>query len=337
MSISYDVLGPPGGDNAAYVRIDSGQALTRLLFDCGANIVYPLGFGELQAVDLLLFSHLHMDHIGGFDSFFRANYSRPTKPNRVFGPPGSAAILQHRFQGFLWNLEGDSPVEWQVGDVYPDRIAAVRFRLREAFAVARPLPPQMRQGMHVLDTPNFSLDALEMDHRTPSLAYIVREKPRVNVDEARLRALALPPGPWLQQLKTPLSNEAPTIAIAGQSYALAALREALLTTTGGMSLAYCTDFLLDDAAHTRLVPALHGCDVLICECQYRADDAELAARNYHMTAPQVARLALEARVGQLILFHISDRYRAPERQALLAEAQAIFPATQFPTHWNSLG
>ena len=53
-----------------------------------------------------------------------------------------------------------------------------------------------------------------------------------------------------------------------------------------------------------------------------------------MTATQVATLAKRASVGRLVLFHLSDRYQPDEWQALLAEAQAIFPATSVPEHWH---
>jgi ribonuclease Z len=45
-------------------------------------------------------------------------------------------------------------------------------------------------------------------------------------------------------------------------------------------------------------------------------------------------LAARAGVGQLVLFHLSDRYRPEGWRALLAEAQAVFSATRFPAHWS---
>jgi len=35
-----------------------------------------------------------------------------------------------------------------------------------------------------------------------------------------------------------------------------------------------------------------------------------------------------------VLFHLSDRYTAAEWRAMLAEAQAVFPATSFPESWR---
>ncbi len=333
MSISYQILGGPGGDNAAVVRIDSGQSLDRLLFDCGAGCLWSLTLSEVQAIDALLFSHLHMDHIGGFDTFFRATYSRVTKPNRIWGPPGTAAILHHRFQGFLWNLQEGQPGGWEVFDIEPTRCVGARFELGEAFARRHELGERARDP-YVIDAPTFTVAALQMDHRTPSMAYVVREKDRVRVDTEQLMALRLPPGPWLQEIKSPRPNEPTDIRIAGTVYERGELRKRLLVTNQSDSFAYLTDFLLDDAAQTKLVPALQGCTTVVCESQYLHEDRELAWRNYHMTVTQVAELARQAQVGTLVLFHVSDRYRAPELRIMLEQARAIFPNTYFPAHWK---
>jgi ribonuclease Z len=53
-----------------------------------------------------------------------------------------------------------------------------------------------------------------------------------------------------------------------------------------------------------------------------------------MTAVQVAGLARRAGVGELVLFHVSDRYTAAEWRELLGEARALFPAARFPEHWR---
>src|SRR5262249_51456262 len=130
------------------------------------------------------------------------------------------------------------------------------------------------------------------DHGTPSVAYVVRETPRRNVDVAKLAAVGLRPGPWLKQvLEEPRAGEPETIVVGEATHRLAGLREALLGLTPGESVAYLTDFLLDEAAMERLAGVLRGCTAVVCESQYRHADAELATRNYHMTATQAATLA----------------------------------------------
>jgi ribonuclease Z len=335
MPLNFTALGGPGRDNAVFVRVESGQKISRLLFDCGEGCLAQIGIAEMQAIDHVFFSHFHMDHVSGFDSLFRVTFDRVVKPNIVWGPPGAGQIMQHRFQGFLWNLHEDAAGFWDVHDIHPERIERTRFYGNEAFAVAHPLPPLPRSSDLILETPEYSVYAYQMDHLTPSMAYLVREQPRLNVDTERMAALGLRPGAWLQALKSPREDETPTLELEGKTHALADLRRELLTETAGQSLAYLTDFLMNQAAQERLARALQGCSVIICESQYRQADHELAERHYHMTAAQAAEMARLANAQQLVLFHLSERYKQEEWADLLAEARAIFPNTNFPAGWLS--
>lgn len=336
MSIEFQVLGGAGRDNAVFARVNTGQAIHRLLFDCGEGCVGELPVAEAQAIDHLLFSHLHMDHVGGFDTLFRQTFFRE-RAVQAWGPPETRRILGHRVQGFMWNLYDGGVGVWEANDILPGGIARSRFREDEAFAIAHPAP--LAEGERLppplaIATPTYTVEALTMDHLTPSLAYILRERPRLNVAPDRMAALGLRPGPWLKQLKDAQPDEPPTLQIGETTHELAELRAALLVATPGDSLAYCTDFLLDEAAMQRLAPALAGCQTLVCESQYARADADLAARNHHMTSAQAAELARRAGVGQLLLFHLSDRYRHDAWRTLLAEAQAIFPNTHLPARWG---
>jgi len=331
MSITFNVLGNRSRDNALFVTINSGQSQSTLLFDCGDGCVSELSVAAVQSIDGLFFSHLHMDHIGGFDAFFRCNFDRVNKPNLIWGPKETGRILQHRFQGFIWNLHHGKSGSWIVEDIAVDHCETSRFELDEAFAVrhdegSRPF------DRRILETPDFTVDGFIMDHGTDSIAYLVRETPRLNIDMAKLSEVGLKAGPWMQALKGPASG-AEDIDIDGASFSLAALRRDLLVETPGESIAYLTDFCLEEAEIERFAPALDGCQTLVCEAQYRHADLDLAQKNRHMTVTNTAKLARKAGVENLILFHISERYNLDEQHEMLAEAQAIFPNTSFPSHW----
>lgn len=335
MSLQFQILGDPGRDNALLVRVDSGQALDRLLFDCGDGCLSELPFAEIQAIDHLCFSHLHMDHIGGFDTLFRCTFDRNSKPNRIWGPPETSRILQHRFQGFLWNLHDQMSGTWHVSDVYPSEIRTSRFELREGFSTRHDESIEAYERV-IFDGGTFVVEAMTMDHRTPSLAYVVREKPRKNVDISRLAALGLRPGPWLKQLKEAPNNRA-TVVVDGVQCSLEELRSKLIVETPGDSIAYLTDFLLDEPAVNFLADALRGCQTIVCEGQYRHSDVELARRNFHMTTTWSAELARRANAKELVLFHLSDRYQRADWVEMLEEATRVFPNTRYPEHWNPLG
>jgi ribonuclease Z len=90
------------------VWVDTGQRVQRLLFDCGEECQRELPVAEIQAIDALFFSHLHVDHVAGFDTFLRHNYNRDGGPVQIFGPPGTATTLQHRFRGFSRRARGQA-------------------------------------------------------------------------------------------------------------------------------------------------------------------------------------------------------------------------------------
>lgn len=332
MSMTFRILGAAGRDNALLVQIDSGQAFERLLFDCGEGCLSELPFRDIQAIDHLFFSHLHMDHVAGFDTFFRCTFNRNMRPNRVWGPPETARILQHRFQGFLWNLHEDMSATWLVHDIHPQLIHTTRMELSDAFAVAHEEGTELHEGT-ILKGAGFAVDAFTMDHRTPTLAYVVREKTRWNIDTFRLASLGLQPGPWLKQLKESTSSP-DDVVIDGIRHSLTELRKEVIVETAGKSIAYLTDFLLDEQATERLCDALRGCGTMICEAQYRHRDLDLARRHFHMTTVLSATLAARAQAGELILFHLSNRYDRSEWLEMLQEARQVFPRTHYPPHWG---
>lgn len=333
MTIVFQILGAPGRDNALLVRVQTGQQIHRLLFDCGAGCLDALAVAEIQALDHLLFSHLHMDHVAGFDDFFRHTFDRLERPNLVWGPPETGRIVHHRMQGYMWNLADHLRATWRLHDIRPTHVERRRAEASEGFGTLRDDGTLPCDGPAIAHQ-DYTVRALELRHGAPCLGYVVREPPRAHVDQARLAALGLRPGPWLQQVKLRQAGEAPSVVVEGLERSLAALRAALLIESPGDSLAYLTDFTLDGGELERLAAALRGCDVLVCESQYRAADAELARRNYHLTAVQAAELAVRAGVRRLVLFHLSRRYTAEGWAALLAEARGVFPAAELPAEWG---
>lgn len=330
MALVHRVLGAPGRDNALFVRVDSGQRITRLLFDCGDGCVSDLPFSETQAIDHLFFSHCHMDHIGGFDSFFRSTFNRETQENTIWGPQGTSSILHHRFQGFLWNLAGGMRATWIINDICPHEIRRFRYELSEAFTNQHNAGSVATLDV-VLDDDDFTVSAIHLSHHGSCLGYLLREKPSVNIRKERLTELGLRPGPWMKDLKS--KTAAADVNIDGKVYALDALRAELLVETQGQSLAYLTDFLLDEETFQCLSTVLADCDVAVCEAQYRHQDLQLAHRNHHTTVRQVAELAAAANIGELVLFHLSDRYTEAEWLEMLDESRESFGRTRFPAGW----
>ncbi|MEK6237421.1 MAG: hypothetical protein N2C14_22140, partial [Planctomycetales bacterium] len=159
-----------------------------------------------------------------------------------------------------------------MSEIGPERVASARLLAREAFATAHPEADRAFDRT-IIDRPDFTVEAFAMEHRTPSMAYVVREKPSRNVDVEKLRELALPPGAWLQAVKDETSSQR-VVEVNGEQRSVEELRDLLLTEKPGDSVAYLTDFLLNDVATETLAAGLKGCRAVICESQYRGEDLE---------------------------------------------------------------
>ncbi|MBV8336431.1 MAG: ribonuclease Z, partial [Alphaproteobacteria bacterium] len=91
----------------------------------------------------------------------------------------------------------------------------------------------------------------------------------------------------------------------------------------GLSVAGAKLVIIGDAEETdSLVEPARGADSLVIESTFLERDLKLARARGHLTAAAAAGLAREAEVGELLLTHISGRYKPAE---ILGEATALFP------------
>lgn len=92
----------------------------------------------------------------------------------------------------------------------------------------------------------------------------------------------------------------------------------------GHSLAYVTDTTA--TADAPYIEQIRGVDLLLHECYFADDRAELATASGHSCASAVAEVAQSAAVGRLVLTHIDPQAHGPDPLGLNA-MRKIFPAT----------
>jgi len=166
----------------------------------------------------------------------------------------------------------------------------------------------------IVEAKDFTVSAFQVDHRgSSSLGFLFEEASRRPFLADQAEALGIPPGPWRRDL------------VAGRPITLPDGRvidpESVLgTEKPGTRLAVVGDC----GKPEKLLEVVRGVDALVIESTYLEEEAQMAGEFGHTTAAEVARLALEAGVGKLILTHVSRRYRDDD---ILAEAQAVFPNT----------
>ncbi|MDO5853953.1 MAG: ribonuclease Z [Thermoplasmata archaeon] len=156
----------------------------------------------------------------------------------------------------------------------------------------------------------FSVKCFRTEHGMMSLGYVLRQPDRPGkLDHRKALELGIRDGPDMARLKN------------GEAVGDVRPEDVIGPSVPGLSVAYTGDTRPCGST----VENVAGVDVLIHEATYMDSEARNAAEHNHSTAAEAARVAKEAGVRHLILTHISHRY--DDREAVAAEARAIFPET----------
>lgn len=305
-----------------------------MLFDLG-DIAALSGRALLRISDVFV-SHTHIDHFVGFDHLLRFFVGRDRRL-RLYGPPGFIDRVEAKLNAYTWNLTErfrDDLVLSVIEVLRGGEGKRAHFRLKARFAREDGGIVPIRDGV-ILDEPSLSVRCVELDHRTPCLAFALEETEHINVWKNRLSELGLAVGPWLNELKTAVFEKLPdetTIEVRRQGGAsdalpLGLLRRRVVSITAGQKIAYVTDAAYSPGNAAAIVALAEAADTLFIEAFFADEDAALAADRAHLTAAQAGALARRAGVSRVVPFHFSPRY-AGQGQRLLAEVEEAFSATR---------
>jgi ribonuclease Z len=230
-----------------------------LLFDCGEGSQRQMiRFGTGFAVDAVFFTHFHADHYLGIIGFLRTlGMTGRDKPMLLYGPPPAKRLLH---QAIHLGVDGLS---------FPVEIT------------------ELKDGARV-ERGNYSVRAVQVDHRVNALAYVLEENARAgkfNLDKARELGIAAGPDFGKLQRKLVLSG--------------------------------------DTRPCEALVAGAKEADVLIHESTFSDDEQERALETRHSTAREAGRVAREAGAKRLVLTHLSSRHDV-DPSPLLKQAREEF-------------
>jgi ribonuclease Z len=318
MQIKPRLGGGKLGDPSLYLDIVDRKR--GLLFDCGLN---NFSHASLRKVSDLFISHTHIDHFIGFDALLRLNLAE-AKTLHVYGPPGIQRNVSGKLQGYIWNICQNLQLTIIVHEILPERIVSTTLESWKGFEITH--IEERQKSDTLLDTEEFSVRHIQLNHKTPSFGYSFIEADSFNVQKDSLQSLGLEPGPWVTTLKTqahhPEAKET-LLQVGEKAYTIGFLSQQLLVLKKGMKITYLTDFLFDEESLEEIIRFAWASDIVFCEAAFSENEWEKARRTYHLTAKQAGILARMSHANQLVLFHISKRYQ--DYSLLIEEAKTEFP------------
>ncbi len=259
----------------------------RFLVDCGEGTqrqILRSGIG-FRRLDKILLTHSHLDHILGLGGLI-STFARweTAEQIEVWGGKSTLDRVYDLLYGVV--LRGARP--------------SVNIELYE-----------IEPGV-LMEDDEFALRAFPVEHRGPDCyGFTFERKSHRPFLNDRAESLGVPRGPERRRL------------VNGQPMRLADGREIHPDDVLGDPIPGDKLCITGDIGRTAgLSQYIAGADALISEATYLDYEAELARRFGHITAHEAAELALTSNVKNLMLTHISRRYREHE---IAAEANETFP------------
>ncbi|MEI7989854.1 MAG: ribonuclease Z [Chloroflexota bacterium] len=262
----------------------------RFLVDCGEGtqrqiLQSGIGFRRLSRI---LITHGHLDHILGLAGLL-STFLRWETIDELEIMAGRGAL--ERIHDLLY------------GVVLRKNRPDMDLRLTE-----------IKPGI-VFQDDDFYINAFPVIHRGPDcLGYVFAEKSKRPFLADKAEALKIPPGPWRKDLVNGYESELPDGRIITPDEVLGVERPGARLVLSG-----------DIGDPQSLLEITQGADMLVCEATYLQEEAQMAEEFGHLTAHQAAEIAQQTGVKQLVLTHISRRYREKD---VLEEAQAVFSNTR---------
>lgn len=259
-----------------------------ILFDCAEGTQRQMAMVGLKRnkARKILISHWHGDHVAGLIGLLQTiGHEDKTAKIDIYGPVGSKEHMKHVVKMCYFDVK----IEITVHELNPKKV--------ETF----------------LETEDYDLQCISLDHAIPCLAFAFVEKDKRNIDIGYLKKNKIRDGPHLEKLR-----QGKDVLFEGKKISF---KEATYLVKG-KKIAY----VMDTAYTKNAILIAKNADILFSESTYGSKHQDKAEDYKHMSAKDAAQLASQAEVKQLILSHFSQRYK--DVSELLEEAQAIFPNTK---------
>jgi ribonuclease Z len=259
------------------------------LFDCGEGTQVSLKMLNLKwkKINKIFISHMHADHVTGLPGILMlSSQVDREEPLYIYGPKKLKEYI-------------DS--SRKILDMY------INYEI---------IFVEVKEGI-ILDTDEYSIEAIKLNHTKPCFGYVMKEKDRPGeFFPEKATSLNIKPGPdfgRLQRGETVINTKGEEITpnmVMGES-------------RKGRAFSYITDTLYLKS----IAKKIQNTDLLLCEGMFEAGMEEIAKEKKHMCVNQAAQIAKDANVQILGLIHYSPRYNDFELKALKYQAREVFENT----------
>ncbi len=246
-----------------------------ILFDCGEGVqrqMLKANLGFNRKMKVFI-THMHGDHILGLPGLIQTmSLLDRSKTLEVYGPA--------RLKEFIEAIE--KIVQFSL--TFPIEIAEIE-----------------REGL-VCEEKEYEVYATWAAHSTPAFAYSLIEKSRPGkFYPEKAKELGIPEGALWSKLQHGL-----TVRLSSDRIVMP--EEVVGPPRLGRKIVYTGDSRFSNS----LVELAKNADLLIHDCTFDDELVERAEEDGHSTPSQAARTAKKANVKQLVLIHVSARYKTPD-------------------------
>ncbi|MDA3836170.1 MAG: ribonuclease Z [Nanoarchaeota archaeon] len=257
-----------------------------ILIDCGEGTQRQFRKAKLNPCKLtrILISHWHGDHVLGLVGLLSTlSLSGYNRTLHIYGPIGIKEKIDLALQVFSFKKNYKIVIE---------EIGAGKF----------------------FENEEFYLEAEEMEHGVPCLAYSFTQKGHLRIKKDKLKGI--PSGPHIKDLK-----EGKDIVINGRKFKS---KDSVYNEKDKK-----ISIVMDTKMNKRIIPFVKDSDIFISEGTYSGDLSKEAEEHMHLTVVDVAKVARQAKVKKLIITHVSSRYMKNLKD-ILFEAKEIFEESYLP-------
>jgi len=296
-------------DISILIKLDNHSA--NYICECGD--ASELTVKDCQDVEAIFISHTHIDHFVNFDFILRHQIGIG-KRIVICGPEGITQQVQSKIKGYQWNLIEADAITYEIREILNDgriKISEINPPIWEI------IPLGEHKGKPIFGNKKFDVNFVILDHKTPSIAYLFKEKNTISID---ISASGFKGGPWVRTLKTAFEtkDELLEIEIDGNKFQAKELFH-LLKINKGDSLGIVMDHAANNANHQAIQSLFSNCNTVFIESFYKEEDKEFAKLNHHSYSKESAKIMKICQVKKAIPVHFSRKYKSEEVEILMQE------------------